>query len=125
VKFCRLTPFLDSPLTVFQLFPILFISSSIMLLPVLLGHPLLLTPWGLQSNASRVRSLFGSHKVCPIHPHFLSLICISAGRHFALSHNNRGGGTLFSVQLFSLQKRDLLKNTVDFIYSFLVYCMVL
>jgi hypothetical protein len=77
VKFRHLTVFLHSSLTAFQLFPILFISSFIVLLHVILGCPLLLTLWGFHSSVSQVRSLFGFRNVCPFLPHFLSLICTS------------------------------------------------
>jgi hypothetical protein len=52
VKLLHLILWFASALSSLQVFPISLISSSIILFQVFLGRPLLLAPWGFQSNAS-------------------------------------------------------------------------
>jgi hypothetical protein len=73
-------------LTFLQVFPISVISSCVVLLQVFLGRPLLLVPWGFQSNTSFSIAPAGFLKVCPIHLHFLFLIWMSIGSCFVISH---------------------------------------
>jgi len=59
------------PLTSFHDLPVLLISSSIVLRHVLFGLPLLLHPWGFQSNVVFSTAPASLHNVCPIQFHFL------------------------------------------------------
>jgi len=62
------------PLTSFHDLSVFLISSSIVLCHFLFGLPLLLYPWGFQSNAVFSASL---RNVCPIQFHFLLFIWIT------------------------------------------------
>jgi hypothetical protein len=85
VKLLRLFFWFAKALTSLQVFPISVISSSIVLLQVFLGHPLL-APWGFQSNTSFSMVPAGFLKVCPIPHHFLFLFWMSVGSCFVISH---------------------------------------
>jgi hypothetical protein len=63
-------------LTSFHDFPFPLISSSIVLRHVLFGLPLLLYPWGFQSNAF---FSIAPTNVCPIQFHYLLFIWFSDG----------------------------------------------
>ena len=65
------------PLTSFHDLLVLLISSSIVLRHVLFGLPLLLYPWGFQSNAVFWIAPVSLCNVCPIQFHFLLFIRFS------------------------------------------------
>jgi len=67
------------PLTSFHDLPVFRISSSICLRHVLFGLPLLLYPWGFQSNAGFSFAPASSPNMCPIQFHFILFIWISIG----------------------------------------------
>jgi len=67
------------PLTSFHDLPVFPISSSIVLRHVLFGLPLLLYPWGFQSNAVFSIAPASLRNVCPIQFLFLLFIWISVG----------------------------------------------
>jgi hypothetical protein len=58
------------PLTPFHDLPVFVISSSIVLRHVLFGLPLLLYPWGFQSNAVFFIAPASLRNVCSIQFHF-------------------------------------------------------
>ena len=74
------------PLTSFHDLLVLLISSSIVLRHVLFGLPLLLYPWGFQSNA--VFSIVPVYlcNVCPIQFHFLLFIWFSIDFWWVILH---------------------------------------
>ena len=65
------------PLTSFHNLLVLLISSSIVLRHVLFGLPLLLYPWGFQSNAVFSIAPVSLRNVCPIQFNFLLFIWFS------------------------------------------------
>jgi len=65
------------PLTSFHDLLVFLISSSIVLRHVFFGLPLLLYPWGFQSNAVFSIAPISLRNVCPIHFHFLLFIWFS------------------------------------------------
>jgi len=67
------------PLTSFRDLPVLLISSSTVLRHVLFGLPLLLYPWGFQSNVVFSISPASYCNVCPMQFHFFLFIWISIG----------------------------------------------
>lgn len=93
-------------LTSLQVFPISIISSSVVLPPVFLGHPLLLAPWGFRSNASFSMAPAGFLRVCPIHLYFLFSIWVSIGSRFVISHkefvDSVSGHLMFKIRLKNL-----------------------
>jgi hypothetical protein len=85
VKLLHFFLWFASALTSLQVFSISIISSSIVL-QVFLGCPLLLVPWGFQSNISFSTAPGGFLKLCWIHLNFLFLIWMSVGSCFVISH---------------------------------------
>jgi len=67
------------PLISFCDLPVFLIFSSIILCHVVFGLPILLYPWGFQSNAVFSVAPASLHNACPIHFHFLLFIWISIG----------------------------------------------
>ena len=65
------------PLTSFHDLLVLLISSSVVLRHVLFGLPLLLYPWGFQSNSVFSIAPVSLRNVCPIQFHFLLFIWFS------------------------------------------------
>ena len=63
------------PLTSFHDLVVLLISSSVVPRYVLFGLPLLLYPWGFQSNAVFSIAPASLRNMCPIQFHFLLFIC--------------------------------------------------
>jgi hypothetical protein len=107
VKLLQLFLWFAKALTSLQVFPISVISSSIVLLQVFLGRPLLLVPWGFHSNTSFYIAPAGLLKVCPIHLHFPFLIWTSIGTCFVISHKELFD--IVSVHLmFKIRLRHLL-----------------
>ena len=76
------------PLTSFHDLPVFLNSSSIVLRHVLFGLPLLLYPWGLQSNAVFSTAPASLRNVCPIQFHFLLFIWISIGFCLVILHSS-------------------------------------
>jgi hypothetical protein len=74
------------PLTSFHDLPVFLISCSIVLRHVLFGLPLLLYPWGFQSNAVLSIAPAALRNVCPIQFHFLRFIWISIGFCLVILH---------------------------------------
>jgi hypothetical protein len=109
VKLLRLLWFANA-LTSLQVFPISVISSSVGLLQVFLGRPLLLAPWGFQSNASFFMAPAGFLKVCPVHFHFF-LIWMSIDSCFVISHRELfdivSGHLMFKMRLKHLFTKEL------------------
>ena len=75
------------PLTSFHNLLVLLISSSTVLHHVLFGLPLLLYPWGFQSNEVFSIAPASLRNVCPIRFHFLHFIWISIGICLVILHN--------------------------------------
>jgi len=75
-------------LTSFRDLPVFLISSSVVLRHVLFGLPLLLYPWGFQSNAVFSIAPASLHNVCPIQFHFLLFIWISIGFCLVIHHSS-------------------------------------
>ena len=97
------------PLTSFHDFPVLLISSSIVLCHVLFGLPLLLYPWGFQSNAVFSVAPASFRYVCPIQFHFLLFIWISIGFCLVIFHNS--SFVILSVHFFFIFRlKHLLIN---------------
>jgi len=88
------------PLTSFHDLPVVLISSSIVLRHVLFGLPLLLYPWGSQSNAVFSIAPASLRNVCPIQFHFLLFIWISIGFCLVILHSS-------SLLISGLTKRIL------------------
>jgi hypothetical protein len=76
------------PLTSFHDLPIFLISSSIVLRHVLFDLPLLLHPWGFQSNAVFSIAPASLRNVCPIQFHFLLFIWIYIGFCLVILHSS-------------------------------------
>ena len=76
------------PLTSFHDLPIFLILSSIVLRHILFGLPLLLYPWGFQSNAVFSIAPAFLHNVCPIQFRFLLFIWISVGFCLVILHSS-------------------------------------
>jgi hypothetical protein len=76
------------PLTSFHDFPVPLISFSIVLRHILLGLPLLLYPWGFQSNAVFSIAPTSLRNVCPVQFHFLLFLWFSIGFCWVILHNS-------------------------------------
>ena len=85
------------PLTSFHDLPVFLISSSIVLRHVLSILPLLLYPWGFQSNAVFSIAPPSLRNVCPIPFHFL-FIWISIGFCLVILHSS--SFVILSVHLY-------------------------
>ena len=68
-------------------YPIFFLSFSVSLFQVFLGHPLLLFSCGFHVSACCVMFVSGFLSVYPIQLHFLFFILISTGSCLVLSHS--------------------------------------
>ena len=76
------------PLISFHDLLVLLISSSIVLCHILLGLPLLLYPWGFQSNAVFSISPVSLRNLCPIQFHFLLFIWFSIDFWWVILHSS-------------------------------------
>ena len=76
------------PLTSFHDLLVLLISSSVVLHHVLFGLPLLLYPWGFQSNAVFSIAPVALCNVCPIQFHFLLFIWFSIDFWWVILHSS-------------------------------------
>ena len=76
------------PLTSFHDLLVLLISSSVVLCHVLFGLPLLLYPWGFQSNAVFSIAPVSLCNVCPIQFHFLLFIWFSIDFWLVILHSS-------------------------------------
>jgi len=76
------------PFTSFHDLPVFFISSSIVLRHVLFGLPLLLYPWGFQTNAVFSIAPASLRNVCPIQFHYLPFIWISIAFCLVILHSS-------------------------------------
>jgi hypothetical protein len=75
-------------LTSFHDLPVPLISSSVVLRHVLFGLPLLLYPWGFQSNAVFSIAPTSLCNVCPIQWHFLLFVWFSIGFCWVILHSS-------------------------------------
>ena len=76
---------------------VLLVSSSIVLRHVLFGLPLLLYPWGFQSNAVFSIAPVSLRSVCPIQFHFLLFIWFSIEFWWVILHIACQNCTVYSV----------------------------
>ena len=76
------------PLISFHDLLVLLISSSIVLRHFLFGLPLLLYPWGFQSNAVFSVAPVSLRNVCPIQFHFLLFIWFSIDFWWVILHSS-------------------------------------
>jgi hypothetical protein len=107
------------PLTSFYDLPVFLISSSIVLRHVLFGLPLLLYPWGFQSNAVFSITPASLRNVCPIKFHFLPLIWISIGFYLVILHSS--SFVILSVHyIFNIR----VKHLFIYVYNLLVIWLV-
>jgi len=88
------------PLTSFHDLLVLLISSSIDLHHILFGLPLLLYPWGFQSNSVFSIAPVSLRDVCQIQFHFLLFIWLSIDFSWVTLHNS--SFVILSVHLYSL-----------------------
>ena len=86
VKARNSTRFLASHFNSSQLFPFLPASTNMLRLKVRLSLLRCRLPWGFQSKAC-LALLLSFLRVCPIHLHFLSMICCSTDLCPHLSHS--------------------------------------
>ena len=106
------------PLTSFHDLLVLLISSSIVLRHVLFGLPLLLHPWGFQSNALFSIAPVSLRNVCPIQFHFL-LIWFSIDFWWVILHSSS-----FVILLVHFILIIRLKHLFANIYSLIVNRLV-
>jgi len=111
------------PLTSFHDLPVFLISSSIVLCHVLFGLPLLLYPWGFQSNAVFSIAPASLHNVCPIQFHFLLFIWISIGFCLVILHSS--SFVILSVHfIFIICLKHLFTNVCNLLVIWLVVFQV-
>jgi len=107
------------PLTSFHDLPIFLISSSIVLCHVLFGLPLLLYPWGFQSNAVFSIAPASLHNVCPIQFQFLLFIWISIGFCLVIPHYSF---VILSVHfIFIIRLKHLFINVCSLVIWLVVF----
>ena len=100
------------PLTSFHDLPIFLISSSIVLRHALFGLPLLLYPWGFQSNAVFSIAPASLINVCPIQFHFILFIWISIGFCLVILHSS--SFVILSVHfMFIIRLKHLFINVCN------------
>ena len=108
------------PLTSFYNLPVLLISSSIVLRHVLFGLPLLLYPWGFQSNVVFSIAPASLHNVSnPIPSHFLLFMRIFIGFCLVILCNS-----LFVILLVHFIFITRLKHLFINICNIFVVCLV-
>jgi len=110
-------------LTSFHDLPVFLISSSIILRHVLFGLPLLLYPWGLQSNAVFSIAPTSLRNVCPIQFHFLLFIWVSIGFCLVILHSS--SFVFLSVHfIFIIRLKHLFINVCNLLVIWLVVFQV-
>ena len=112
-------------LTSFHDLPVLLISSSIVLRHVLFGLPLLLDPWGFESNALFSIASASLCDVCPIQFRFLLFVYISIGFCLVILHNS--SFVILSIHfMFIIRLKHLFINVCSLFVIWLVvlYLMV-
>ena len=111
------------PLTSFHDLHMFRISSSIVLCHVLFGLPLLLYPWGFQSNAVFCIAPASLHNVCPIQFHFLLFIWISIGVSLVFLHSS--SFVILPVHfVFIIRLKHLFVNVCNLLVIWLVVFQV-
>ena len=113
------------PLTSFHDLLVTLISSSIVLRHVLFGLPLLLYPWGFQSNAifSVAPIFFFLRNVCPIQFHFLLFIWFSIHFWWVILHSS--SFVILSVHFMSIiRRKHLFTNICSLLVIWLVVFQV-
>jgi len=111
------------PLTSFHYLPVFLISSSIVLHHVLISLPLLLYPWGFQSNAVFSIAPPPLCNVCPIQFHFLLFIWISIGFCLVILHSS--SFVILSVHfIFIIRLKHLFINVCNLLVIWLVVFQV-
>jgi len=111
------------PLTSFHDLPVFLISSSVVLRHVLFGLPLLLYPWGFQSNAVFSIAHASLRNVCPIQFHFLLFIWISIGFCLVILHSSSFVILLFHF-IFIIRLKHLFINVCNLLVIWLVVFQV-
>ena len=111
------------PLTSFHDLLVLLISSSIVLRHVLFGLPLLLYPWGFQSNAVFSVAPVYLRNVCPIQLHFLLFIWLSIDFWWVILHSS--SFVILSVHfIFIIYLKHLFTNICSLLLIWLVVFQV-
>jgi len=111
------------PLTSFHDLPVFLISSSIALRHVLFSLPLLLYPWGFQSNAGFSIAPVSLRNVCQIKFHFLLFIWISVGFFLVILHSS--SFVILSVHfILIIRLKHLFINVCNFLVIWLVVFQV-
>ena len=107
------------PLTSFHNLLVLLISSSVALRQVLFGLPLLLYPWGFQSNADFSIAPVSLRNVCPIQFHFLLFIWFSIDFWWVILHSS--SFVILSVHfIFIIRLKHLFTNICSHLVIWLV-----
>ena len=111
------------PLTLFRNLPVCLISSSIVLHHVLFALPLLLYPWGFQTNAVFSIAPASLRNVCPIQFHFLLFIWISIGFCLVILHSS--SFVILSVHfIFIVHLKHLFINVCNHLVIWFIYMCV-
>ena len=111
------------PLTSFHDLLVLFISTSIVFRHILFGLPLLLYPWGFQSNAVFSIVPVSLCNVCPIQFHFLLFIWLSIDFWWVILHNS--SSIILSVHFkFIVCLKHLFTNICSLLVIWLVVFQV-
>jgi hypothetical protein len=111
------------PLASFHNLPVFLISSSVVLRHLLFSLPLLLHPWGFQSNAGFSISPASFRNVCQIQFHFLLFIWISIG--FCLVILLSSSFVILSVHfMFIIRLKHLFINICNLLLIWLVVFQV-
>ena len=111
------------PLTSFHDLPVFLLSSSVVLRHVLFGLPLLLYPWGFQSNAVFSIVLASLRNVCPIQFHFLLFIWFSINFCWVILHNS--SFVILSVHfIFIIRLKLLFTNICNLLVIWLVSVLI-
>ena len=104
------------PLTSFHNLLVLLISSSTVLHHVLFGLPLLLYPWGFQSNEVFSIAPASLRNVCPIRFHFLHFIWFSIEFCWVILHSS--SFVILSVHFtFIIRLKHLFTNICSLLFT--------
>ena len=107
------------PLTSFHDLSVPIISSSIVLRHVLFGLPLLLYPWGFQSNAVFSIAPTSLRNVSPIQFHFFLFIWFSIGFCWVILHSS--SFVILSVRcIFIIRLKHLFTDICNLLVIWLV-----
>jgi hypothetical protein len=112
------------PLTSFHDLPVFLISSSIVLRHVLFGLPLLLYPWGFQSNAVFSIAPASLRNVCPIQFHFLLFIWISIGFCLVILRSSSLLISGLTKRILYIRIKAMNHVLADFALRIVVYVML-